>query len=176
MSEYKVLITETWKRAVTVDAESREEAEAAVRCQYKNGEYALASVDSDGVSFSAQYPEQQVELSYGKLRELFRKAERGGIHVSGYITFRADSFSTAYSERSRTYAVSSDNKAFQPNMGGYSIYARCLDGTDPCVRLEQYMAAEYGGERGWSVERCYMLREDYDRGMTLPERGRERGR
>lgn len=35
MSEYKVLITETWKRAVTVDAESREEAEAAVRCQYK---------------------------------------------------------------------------------------------------------------------------------------------
>lgn len=25
MSEYKVLITETWKRAVTVDAESREE-------------------------------------------------------------------------------------------------------------------------------------------------------
>lgn len=169
MSEYKVLITETWKRAVTVDAESREEAEAAVRCQYKNGEYALASVDSDGVSFSAQYPEQQVELSYGKLRELFRKAERGGIHVSGYITFRADSFSTAYSERSRTYAVSSDNKAFQPNMGGYSIYARCLDGTDPCVRLEQYMAAEYGGERGWSVERCYMLREDYDRVMTLPE-------
>ena len=118
MSEYKVLITETWKRAVTVDAESREEAEAAVRCQYKNGEYALVSADSDGVSFSAQYPEQQVELSYGKLRELFRKAERGGIHVSGYITFRADSFSTAYSERSRTYAVSSDNKAFQPNMGG----------------------------------------------------------
>lgn len=96
MSEYKVLITETWKRAVTVDAESREEAEAAVRCQYKNGEYALVSADSDGVSFSAQYPEQQVELSYGKLRELFRKAERGGIHVSGYITFRADSFSTAY--------------------------------------------------------------------------------
>ena len=51
-------------------------------------------------------------------------------------------------------------------MGGYSIYARCLDGTDPCVRLEQYMAAEYGGERGWSVERCYMLREDYVHGGT----------
>ena len=65
MSEYKVLITETWKRAVTVDAESREEAEETVRCQYKNGEYALVSADSDGVSFSAQYPEQQVELSYG---------------------------------------------------------------------------------------------------------------
>lgn len=45
--------------------------------------------------------------------------------------------------------------------------------TDPCVRLEQYMAAEYGGERGWSVERCYMLREDYDRVMTLPEHSKE---
>ena len=48
--------------------------------------------------------------------------------------------------------------------------------TDPCVRLEQYMAAEYGGERGWSVERCYMLREDYDRVMTLPEHSKERER
>ena len=107
------------------------EAEETVRCQYKNGEYALVSADSDGVSFSAQYPEQQVELSYGKLRELFRKAERGGIHVSGYITFRADSFSTAYSERSRTYAVSSDNKAFQPNMGGYSITPAVWTGRTP---------------------------------------------
>lgn len=176
MSEYKVLITETRKRAVTVEAESREEAEAIVRRQYKSDEHILPAADFDGVSFSAQYPEQQVELSYGKLRELFRKAERGGIHVSGYITFCADSFSTAYSERSRTYAVSSDNKAFQPNMGGYSIYARCLDGTDPCVRLEQYMAAEYGGEQGWSVERYYMLQEDYDRVMALPERSRDRGR
>ena len=48
--------------------------------------------------------------------------------------------------------------------------------TDPCVRLEQHMAAEYGGERGWNVERCYMLREDYDRVMTLPEHSKERER
>ena len=55
-------------------------------------------------------------------------------------------------------------------------YGTMSEYTGPCVRLEQYMAAEYDGERGWSVERCYMLREDYDRVMTLPERGRERGR
>ena len=61
-------------------------------------------------------------------------------------------------------------------MGGYSVYGSCLDGTDPCVRLEQYMAVERGGEKGWSVERCYMLREDYDRVMALPERGRNRER
>ena len=35
------------------------------------------------------------------------------------------------------------------------------------------MAVERGGEKGWGVERCYMLREDYDRVMALPERGRD---
>ena len=38
MSEYRVIITETLKRAVTVEAESREEAEEAVRHQYQNSE------------------------------------------------------------------------------------------------------------------------------------------
>lgn len=166
MSEYRVIITETLKRAVTVEAESREEAEEAVRRQYQNSEHILVAEDFDGVSFSAQYPEQQVELPYGKMKELFRKAERAGTHVCGYITFMQDCFTVQYSERSRTYAVSSGNKAFQPNMGGYSVYGSCLDGTDPCVRLEQYMAVERGGEKGWSVERCYILQQP----LPQPER------
>ena len=41
-------------------------------------------------------------------------------------------------------------------MGGYSIYGYCLDGTDPCVRLDRYMAVEHGGVDGWKIERCYM--------------------
>lgn len=52
--------------------------------------------------------------------------------------------------------MSSDNKAFLDGMGGYSIYASCLDGTDPCVRLEAYMRAEHGGEKGWKVDYCYI--------------------
>lgn len=68
MSEYRVIITETLKRAVTVEAESREEAEEAVRRQYQNSEHILVAEDFDGVSFSAQYPEQQVELPYYRLR------------------------------------------------------------------------------------------------------------
>lgn len=64
MSEYRVIITETLKRAVTVEAESREEAEEAVRRQYQNSEHILVAEDFDGVSFSAQYPKQQVELPY----------------------------------------------------------------------------------------------------------------
>lgn len=79
MNEYRVIITETLKRAVTVEAESREEAEEAVRRQYQNSEHILVAEDFDGVSFSAQYPEQQVELPYGKMKELFRKAERAAL-------------------------------------------------------------------------------------------------
>lgn len=96
MSEYRVIITETLKRAVTVEAESREEAEEAVRRQYQNSEHILVAEDFDGVSFSAQYPEQQVELPYGKMKELFRKAERAGIHVCGYITFMQDCFTAQW--------------------------------------------------------------------------------
>lgn len=68
---------------------------------------------------------------------------------------------------SRTYAVSSDNKAFRPNIGGYSIYASSLDGSDPCVRLEQYMASEYGGKNGWQIERCYMMSDEVERAKAL---------
>lgn len=98
---------------------------------------------------------EQVDVTYGELCRQFREAEDKGEHMVGYIVFTEDSFDKPYSEFSRTYAVSSNNKAFQSGMGGYSIYGSCLDGTDPCVRLEGYMAAEKGGEKGWKIERCF---------------------
>ncbi len=103
-------------------------------------------------------PEKVEEMSYHEMRARFRAAERepGRKHLTGYIVFSQDSFDKPYSEASRTYAVSSDNKAFQPNMGGYSIFGSAIDGSDPLVRLESYMADEKGGEDGWKVERCYM--------------------
>lgn len=72
------------------------------------------------------------------------------------VVFTAVSFYKEYSEESRSYIVSSDNKAFLDGMDGYSIYASCLDGNDPCVRLEAYMRAEHGGENGWKVDYCYI--------------------
>ena len=98
---------------------------------------------------------EKIELSYGELVSQFREAERNGKHISGFIVFTEDSFDKPYSIEARTYTVSSDNKAFQPNMGGYSIYGSSLDGTDVCVRLENYMAAEHGGHDGWKIEKCY---------------------
>lgn len=100
---------------------------------------------------------QEIEMSYGELTSRFREAERnGGEHLTGYIVFTEDSFTKLYPETARTYAVSSNNKAFQPNMGGYSIYASALDGSDPMIRLEGYMQSEKGGKDGWKIERCYM--------------------
>lgn len=99
----------------------------------------------------------EVDMTYQEMKKHFQEVEKEyGGHVTGYIVFSQDSFTKPYSLESRTYVVSSDNKAFQPNKGGYSIFAEALDGTDCGVRLEQYMAEEFGGKDGWKVERCYM--------------------
>lgn len=81
-----------------------------------------------------------------------------------------------YAEDARTYGVSSNNKAFQEGMGGYSIYGSSLDGTDPCVRLERYMAVEKGGKDGWKIERCYMMSDVVEQTKPLlqAKQGKER--
>jgi len=105
----------------------------------------------------AVYSEPTVkEMSYGDMVSRFREAERIGKHLEGYVVFTEDSFNESYPEVARTYCVSSNNKAFRPNMGGYSIYGSALDGSDPMVRLERYMADEKAGDGGWKIERCYM--------------------
>ena len=97
---------------------------------------------------------ETVELTYSELADRFRNAEsEGKKHLTGYIIFSQESFNKPYDEKSRTYAVSSDNKAFKAGLGGYSIYGSCLDGSDPCVRLDGYMR----GENAWKIEKCYMV-------------------
>ena len=97
---------------------------------------------------------QAVEMTFAEMRSRFCEAENEGKeHLSGYIVFTQDSFDKPYDERSRTYGVSSNNKAFQAGMGGYSIFGSCLDGTDPCLRLDGYMF----GENAWKIEKCYMM-------------------
>ncbi len=104
----------------------------------------------------AIYAEEEVDMRYSEMAQKFREAEKNGEHLEGYIVFTEDSFTEKYPIEARTYAVSSDNKAYRPNMGGYSIYATSLDGTDKNVRLEAYMTDERGGKDGWKIERCYM--------------------
>ena len=108
----------------------------------------------------AIYAEEEVDMRYSEMAQKFREAEKNGEHLEGYIVFTEDSFTEKYPIEARTYAVSSDNKAYRPNMGGYSIYATSLDGTDKNVRLEAYMTDERGGKDGWKIERCYMKEKE----------------
>lgn len=101
-----------------------------------------------------------IEMTYDEMTQKFCEAERAGYHLTGYIVFSEDSFGELYPVQSRTYEVSSDNKAFQTNMGGYSIFGSAIDGSDPMVRLEGYMRVEKGGANGWKIERCYMKKEE----------------
>lgn len=114
---------------------------------------------ADGLPLNrAVYENNEItkELSYQEMRSLFYKSEDAGKHINGYVVFSQDSFNQPYSLESRTYVISSDNKAFQSNKGGYSIYGSSLDGTDKIVRLERYMYNEHGGKDGWKIEKCYV--------------------
>ena len=119
---------------------------------------------------------QYVDMTYHKMRSFFRTAERQNQHLTGYIVISPASFEEKYSLESRTYVVSSDNKAYQPNMGGYSIFAVALDGSDNGVRLEQYLSTEYGGQDGWQIERCYMAADDVERAKALARAEQDRER
>ena len=77
--------------------------------------------------------------------------------MTGCIVFTEGSFEKPYPLESRSYVVSSNNKAYRSCMGGYSIFAHNLDGSDPHIRLEAYMAEERGGKDGWRVAYCYLM-------------------
>lgn len=95
-------------------------------------------------------------MTYQELKKIFiaHEANKPIGHLTAFITFTEDSFREPYSKTERTYVISSDNKAFHPNMSGYSVIGNCLDGTDMGVRLEAYMKEEKGGPTGWEVEDC----------------------
>lgn len=69
------------------------------------------------------------------------------------ITFTKDSFSKEYPFESRTYKFRSDNKYFLPDMGGKSVFASSLDGTDKCVRLDWYWDE-------WKIENCFIMEDN----------------
>ena len=104
-------------------------------------------------------PPKRTQMSYSDLKSLFREAENNRQHLTAHIVFTADTFKKPYSEFERTYEVSSDNKAFQSRMGGYSIYGTSLDGVDPCLRMEGLMADEMGGKDGWKIEKCFLVED-----------------
>lgn len=95
-------------------------------------------------------------MLYRELRDRFIKFNRehpNANPLKGFIVFSAENWPKTYSEKSRTYEVHSDNKAFRPNANSCSLFGSSLDGTDQGVRLDWYMA-DFGIPGGWAVERC----------------------
>lgn len=95
-------------------------------------------------------------MLYRELRDRFIKFNRehpNATPLKGFIVFSAENWPKTYSEKSRTYKVHSDNKAFRPNASSCSLFGSSLDGTDQGVRLDWYMA-DFGIPGGWAVERC----------------------
>ena len=97
-------------------------------------------------------------MTYAELRRKFieHESKNPEKHLNGCVLISANSFTREYPEESRTYRFSSNNKAFIPNMCGYSIYGTSIDGSDVGVRLEQYLADECGGKDGWKIEKCWI--------------------
>ena len=104
-----------------------------------------------------------IHMDYTHLKRVFQKLKHSSPSedLTAHIIFTEDSFTKPYPLLSRTYSFSSDNKAFYPGMGGYSIFAYCLDGTDQGVRLDWLMAEE-GNPDGWKAADCYVLEQMWD--------------
>ena len=113
----------------------------------------------NGMSLNRAFrePDRYVEMPYIHLKAAFSAAEEKGQHIRGLIEFTEDSFKAEYPVEARTYEVTSDNKAFQPSKGGYSIFGTSLDMSDINVRLDRYMAVEKGGADGWKIKKCTVI-------------------
>ena len=77
--------------------------------------------------------------------------------LKGVVVYKASNWDQEYSLESRSYVVSSDNKAFIDGQISNSIFASNLDGTDVGVRLDWYR---------WEVDYCYLIEKEEDDGKT----------
>lgn len=103
-----------------------------------------------------------MNMTYSDMKRIFQAWERSkeakDYKLVGEVTFTAENWpDSIYSEESRTCEVSSNNKAYMPNMCEYSIYGRALDGSNNEVRLDWYIADEIGKKNGWEVEKCEII-------------------
>lgn len=97
-------------------------------------------------------------LTWEEFEKIMEDACAEGKNIKGVIVFKPESFDKEYSEKSRSYEVSSDNKYWNPEKAGNSLFGYCLDGTDQGARLDWYMHSipkDNLGKR-WEVDYCYL--------------------
>lgn len=120
-------------------------------------------------------------MDYKQLEQLFSRHEREHpeTHLTACITFASldpeDGEKYPWNSwNARTYAVSSDNDAFRPSKGGYSIYGSSLNRTrGPQTRLDPYISDECDRKCSLVVEDCcivgYLLIECSDCSISAPK-------
>lgn len=97
-------------------------------------------------------------MTYPELRDLLTAHNEShlGEPVTACIVFAESNWPDRhYPVQSRTYEISSDNKAFRPSCCSTSLVGSCADGTDQMVRLDWYMK-DLGNKGGWEVDYCYL--------------------
>lgn len=91
--------------------------------------------------------------SWNQLRSIFETAYEEEFPLKGYIVFTEDSFTEVYTRESRTYIFNQNNKFFNKMAAGSALFASSLDGSDPCVRLNNYLP-------DWKIEECGLCFEE----------------
>ena len=74
------------------------------------------------------------------------------------IVFKEKSFEREFSETERSYEISRDNKYFNWQMNGNSLFGDCLDGKDNGVRLDIYMSLLPKEGKRWIEDYCYIVK------------------
>jgi hypothetical protein len=68
----------------------------------------------------------------------------------GVVVFKKENWpGNDYSLESRSYQFVSDIKYFIPGLGGNSIFADCMDGSEEGIRLDFYLSS-------WEIDYCYI--------------------
>lgn len=71
------------------------------------------------------------------------------------VVFSQDSFSREYSEESRSYSFTKNEKFFQDDSISNSLHGKCLDGTES-IRLDYYLFEPDVTGQQWTVEKIYI--------------------
>ena len=89
-------------------------------------------------------------MKFSEFCRVMSKANAEGKRLTGVIVFSQDSFYQFYTEKERSYRVSSMAKYFKKGVSGSTLPGDCLDGKYLGVPLDCYMKA------GWKVEKAYI--------------------
>ena len=93
---------------------------------------------------------QNLKLDSHTLFSVLRHANEQGISLTAVIVLKAEAFKQEYSVESRSYRFSNQCNFFDHTKISSSLWASCLDGTDPLIRLDWYLD-------NWPIEYGYIL-------------------